>query len=127
MRTIVLAIASMALTGATEPEAIATDATSFDNPAFAAPPRPWTSVPELDPDTSRLCADVIREARDNAGLPQLDRRTASPENPELVWAVDHRRDGCGVLVMRGNPDDIRPVPKPSENVTIMPASGDDQN
>ena len=44
-----------------------------------------------------------------------------PDKPELIYAVDHRRDGCGVLVMHGNPADIRPVPEVSDEVGIIPA------
>jgi len=55
------------------------------------------------------CRDRIHLVREERGLPQLDRSTASPE-ASLIAAVDHRIDGCSVMVMYNNTSDIRPVP-----------------
>lgn len=125
MRTILLAIAPLALIGAVEPETTSSGEIAFDNPAYSSPPRPWTATPDpdADGDSGRKCADIIREAREDAGLPQMERRAAAAEIAEMIWAVDHRRDGCGVLVMRGQPQDIRPVPQPTEDTGLMPVVG----
>lgn len=71
------------------------------------------------------CADRVRQVRAERGLPPLsegsgdvssgtlfDRRPAMPNEGLLVSAVDHRVDGCGVLMVHDNPGDIRPVPQP---------------
>ena len=121
MHRVAILMASVALVGATDAETASEQAAPFDNPAFEAPEDAWKALPELRGQGVEFCADRIREARDTAGLPQLDRRTASPDKPELIYAVDHRRDGCGVLVMHGNPADIRPVPELSDEVGIIPA------
>ncbi len=64
------------------------------------------------------CRDTIEHAREESGQPPLDERdgpAAGPgdETPEpmMYKAVDHDVDGCDVLVMADNPDDIRPVPQ----------------
>ncbi len=74
------------------------------------------------------CQDRIHRARAAAGLPLLKREPASPDKPHLIYAVDRRQDGCGVMVMMGNPDDIRPLPEPFEDQgrgLLIPAG--DQN
>ncbi len=48
--------------------------------------------------------------REERGLPQLDRGTASPSEPLLVEAVDHRIDGCSVLVLKDANETILPLP-----------------
>ena len=121
MRRLAILVASVALVGATDAETGSEQPIPFDNPAFQTPENAWKELPELRSQGAEFCSDRIRQARDNAGLPQLDRRTASPDKPELIYAVDHRRDGCGVLVMHGNPEDIRPVPEASEETGIIPA------
>ena len=77
------------------------------------------------------CADRISLVRAERGLPPLaerndaasgmlfDRRPAKPEEGLLFSAVDHRLDGCGVLVMHNNPRDIRPVPQPQARGTMF--------
>lgn len=68
------------------------------------------------------CRDRIRMARAERGLPQLERETASSDDPMFIAAVDHRLDGCGVLVMRNDTGDIRPVPAvPMDRPLLMPA------
>lgn len=66
------------------------------------------------------CRDRIHLVRAERGLPLLQRDTASPDEPLFIAAVDHRLDGCGVLVMRNNTSDIRPVPR-LPPPTLMPA------
>ena len=68
------------------------------------------------------CTDRITEAREDAGLPLLRREPASPDKPLAIYAVDRRQDGCSAMVMMGNPDDIRPLPLPSETrASVIPA------
>lgn len=68
------------------------------------------------------CRDRITLTRAERGLPMLQRDTASPDRPLLIAALDHRIDGCGVLVMRADTNDIRPVPAvPDDQPLLMPA------
>ncbi|WP_155805987.1 hypothetical protein [Erythrobacter litoralis] len=130
MKKLAIAAASIALIGANDEQAslagmasgsqTVQPSVSLDNPAYSSPPEPWVSLPDASPSPA-FCADRIREARDSAGLPPLRRRTADPDRPELIWAVDHRRDGCGVLVAKGDPQDIRPVPEAVGTPRMMPA------
>jgi hypothetical protein len=51
----------------------------------------------------------------------VDRRTAiDPDRPLLIAAVDHRIDGCSVMVMRDDTSDVRTLPEPREH-RLMPA------
>ena len=56
------------------------------------------------------CRDRVHQVREERGLPRLLRDTATPDEPLLIAAVDHRIDGCSVMVMYGNTSDVRPVP-----------------
>jgi len=56
------------------------------------------------------CRDRIHQVREERGLPLLERDTAEPDEPLLIAAVDHRIDGCSVMVMYGNTSDVRPLP-----------------
>jgi len=59
--------------------------------------------------------------------PLYRRGPGSPENPPLaIYAVDRRENGCGVMVMMGKPDDVRPLPSLSaDDHRLMPADGDE--
>ncbi|MFN3820510.1 hypothetical protein [Blastomonas sp.] len=91
-------------------------------PAPVAQPE---SPPALhDQKTSALseqeCRDRITLARDAAGQPPLlDRGPASPDDTFLIYAVDKKVDGCAVMVIKDNVDDIRPLPKPSTGPTRL--------
>ena len=61
-------------------------------------------------DGVQICRDRIQQVRDERGLPALDRRTASPDEPLLIAAVDQRIGGCSVMVMRNDLSDVRPLP-----------------
>lgn len=66
------------------------------------------------------CRDRISKARELFGKsPLLNREPASPDKPYLIYAVDRRQDGCSVMVMKGDPDDIRPLPLPSDRPILM--------
>ncbi|MCP9223206.1 hypothetical protein MKP08_10635 [Erythrobacter sp. LQ02-29] len=57
------------------------------------------------------CRDTVMTVREDRGLLKLDRRASSSDKPLLYSAVDHRIDGCTVLVMKSPEGDIRPVPE----------------
>ena len=69
------------------------------------------------------CSDTIEHARRASGQPPLEKESGSdaPE-PMLYKAVDHDVDGCDVLVMADDPDDLRPVPEGGP-VVIQGADG----
>lgn len=140
MRIVLIPIASLALIAANEPtssQAPPLAPAPLDNPAYSVPAEQWTpdTAEELRgiiagqdrPEGTSLftekCADRIIQTRKDSGLPPLlDRQTADPDKPLLYYAVDRREDGCGVLVMKGNPSDIRPVPAlPEGPVSVIPA------
>ncbi len=85
-------------------------------------PGPEAANDDLDTEDEN-CSDRIRNARAAANLPPLiQREPASPDQPFAIYAVDRRQDGCSVMVMMGNPDDIRPLPLPGEGpVAQIPA------
>jgi len=62
------------------------------------------------PDGAMPCTDRIHEVREERGLPRLERGPAAPDEPLMIAAVDHRIDGCSVLVMRHDTRDVRPLP-----------------
>jgi len=70
---------------------------------------------------STVCHDRIHQVRDNRGLPELQRKQASPEEPLLIAAVDHQINGCSVLVMRNDTSDIRPIPALPKDPQLIPA------
>lgn len=78
----------------------------------AVPPEPMPGALSAQADPKTVCRDRIHEVRQERGLPKLQRDTASPEEPLLLAAVDHRIDGCSVMVMRNDTSDIRPIPAP---------------
>lgn len=84
----------------------------LDHPSYETPAKPWSSVESAE--RTRQCRDRIERARAEAGKPKLERQPASPEKPLLMYAVDHRVDGCGVLVPVSDPADIRQPPEPGK-------------
>ena len=96
--------------------------------AGAEPPAPVPApgivapVPEswLAPAEGRVpCRDTIHAVREERGLPQLQRDTASPDEPLLIAAVDHRINGCSVMVMRSDTSDVRPLPAVREGPPLL--------
>ncbi len=72
--------------------------------------------------SSEECRDRITRAREAFGKPpMLEREPASPDKPHLIYAVDRRQDGCSVMVMKGDPDDIRQLPGKMEGSLLIPA------
>ena len=85
--------------------------------AEPAPPAPAPGIVAPAPDSQLAlpegrvpCRDTIHAVREERGLPQLERETASPDEPLLIAAVDHRINGCAVMVMYANTSDMRPLP-----------------
>ena len=58
--------------------------------------------------------------------PLLRRGPNNPETPPLaIYAVDRREDNCAVMVMMGDPEEVRPLPKlGAEDHRLMPADGE---
>ena len=56
------------------------------------------------------CRDTIHQVREERGLPRLERDSRTREDPVMIAAVDHRINGCSVMVMHGNTSDVRPLP-----------------
>ena len=110
MRVIIASLFSIALVGATA----GTDQQEVEATPFEAETVISERAEPLDP-RGEECRDRIVHARDALGQPPLLRREpASPERPLAIYAVDRTQDGCSVLVMMGDPDDIRPMPEPEQ-------------
>lgn len=129
MRTILVSASALVLLGAGQPPESA-----LDNPAYTTPLERWqtvddaiaqSSMAELQADilNPEACRDHITEARDATGQPPLlQRERASPDKPHAIYAVDRQQDGCSVMVMMGDREDIRPLPDaPDGPVRLMPA------
>ena len=115
MHPITLPLAALALVTAAEAPRTADLAPQ----AQAATPLAQTFAP-----FDRPCRDVITQAQQQAGKPPLlDREPASPDKPYHIYAVDRREAGCSVMVIAGNPADIRPLPAPPDGpMRVMPLS-----
>lgn len=114
-----LAAAPVAMTLADDPEPAGPAA--LDMPSYEEPVRPWRDIEDAIPSPEE-CRDRIYQARAAAGQPELEGETADPDEPLLIWAVDRREQGCSVLVVKGDPEDIRPVPRPPEDAPrLIPA------
>ena len=114
MRFLALPLSALALIGAAEP--------------YAPPPAPVPAIREIAPlaPSPEQCRDRITQTREAAGKPPLlDRGPASPDKPYRIYAVDKRIDGCAVMVMHGDVNDVRPVPERPKGVggviPLMPA------
>ncbi|GEM_PF-2084104 len=99
--------------------------------AIPAEYRPCTgSVPVFNPEgcesvadlRERLnCRDTIERVRESNGQPALRRENAEPDRLPMIAAVDHRIDGCSVMVMRNDTGDIRPLPQSDGEARLRPA------
>ena len=69
--------------------------------------------------SSESCRDRITEVRDAAGQPKLDRSPAIPGQGYLIAAVDKRVDGCAVMQMHRQIDDLRPLPETSNQPVLL--------
>ena len=69
-------------------------------PTLQGPPGPGEAV----------CRDTIHEIREGRGLPELEDKEISADEPLFIAAVDTRIDGCSMLVMRSDTSDVRSLP-----------------
>lgn len=106
--TIAIALATAAISTAS-----AAPAPIMNLPAYGDPATPWSSVDDAI-ERATACRNRIEQARAAAGKPRLDREPASPDEPLLMYAVDRRLDGCGVLVPVGDPAAVRVSPRPGK-------------
>jgi hypothetical protein len=88
-------------------------------PGYTLPPRSWQSVDEAL--AARNCRDRIQQVRDASGQPALDKTPAAPGEGYLINAVDMRLDDCAVMQMKGDVNDLRPLPEPSTPAGLLPA------
>jgi hypothetical protein len=70
-------------------------------------------------DSQRVCRDRVHTVRVERGLPALKGEEADRDEPLFIAAVDHRIDGCSVMVMRNDTRDVRPIPKPDERAPLL--------
>ena len=148
MRIFVLPVSAIALVGANEPPANQLDNPAYSTPperweTLDDAVEDAREAGFVVPDGVRLgdpedyeCRDRIHDAREASGQPPLpelapqgpealpgtpllDRQPASPDRPQAIYAVDRRQDGCSVMVMMGDPDDIRPLPLPADRFARM--------
>ncbi|MBV7259971.1 hypothetical protein [Erythrobacter crassostreae] len=111
----------------------------LDNPAYSNPAKPWTNLKEVQAteateigetlrqlrESRRACRDRLTTAQDDAPRPVIEPDTASADKPLLIYAVDHRSEGCSLIVMKGNPDDVRQLPElPSDKPLLQRADTD---
>ncbi len=96
------------------------DETMAAMPSYQGPVLAWKTYEDGRPDDV-ICRDRIHKAREETNQPPLDREPATEEEPLLIWAVDRREDGCAVLVAKGDPDDIRPIPRVEDGYLLRPA------
>ena len=92
--------------------------------AASPPSEPSVTEPELrelqvsaEPGEA-VCRDRIHTVREERDLPTINRETADPDVPLLIAAVNHRIDGCSVMVMRHDTRDVRPIPRPDERALL---------
>jgi hypothetical protein len=111
---VVLAISALLLNAAavTPPTAVVPHGTP-------PPVSPHQGDQAADASNNRACRDRIERVRHERRLPKLDREKAS-DVPLLIAAVDERIDGCSVLVMRDNINDIRPLPQSDDAPAFRP-------
>lgn len=82
----------------------------------------WPDISELQPPRATgetVCRDRIHKVRGERGLPELKSEKADPDEPYFIAAIDHRIDGCSVMVMRNDLSDVRPIPKPDERAPLL--------
>ena len=88
-------------------------AMTVSNAPFVAEstPRPigLTAV-EAKSHTQVNCGDRIERVREELDQPKIQQETASPDKPLLITAVDKRIDGCAVMQMHNDINDLRPLP-----------------
>jgi hypothetical protein len=118
MRLIILPLCLVALTGAVPAPQVPLGSSAM-MPGYTVPPQRWTSLDEAL--TSQNCRDRIQQVRDASGQPVLDTTPATTGDGYLINAVDMRVDGCAVMQMKGNVNDLRPLPVSEGPARLQPA------
>lgn len=128
MRVLLVPAFAVVLLGAGDPPYSA-----LDNPAYTNPPEASEILrdatgrdlerPQIQSAEHETCRDRISEARESARQPPLlQREPASPDKPLAIYAVERTQDGCSVMVMMGDREDIRTLPLPAEtSERVIPA------
>ncbi|MEE4539133.1 MAG: hypothetical protein V2J51_11675 [Erythrobacter sp.] len=112
MRHVLILLAGILCIGATDAPG--------DGASPETPDAPRAETDAAKNPTGRECRDRIERARAASGQPLLlNRGPATPDDPVLIYAVDRRQDGCSVMVVAGNPDDIRALPEKPENGKLL--------
>lgn len=92
---------------------------TLDMPSYQEPAAKWRDLEDgVRPDAAE-CARQIEQVRAEAGKPQIDPKPADPEQPLLIAAVDHRIEGCSLLVMRHDTSDLRPLPEARTQAPLL--------
>jgi hypothetical protein len=68
-----------------------------------------------------FCHERIEQVRDAAAQPALDKTPGVPGQGYLIAAVDKRIDGCAVMQMKGDVNDLRPLPVTAGPARLQPA------
>jgi len=137
MRLVILSVAALALMGAADADDSADHVQDnakaiilpLDNPSYVRTPAQARLIERAQREAvppSKHCRDRITQARQAAGKPPLlEGEPASPHEPHHIYAVDRRQDGCAVMVMKGDPADIRPLPEASDGpIVLMPVESE---
>ncbi len=122
MRIVLAASAALVAAG----PAVAIEHEGAFAPNIADTGTPIQQVQRLDeslhdaPQLRSNCRDQIVAVREERGLPRLHPEdTPSPDNPYFIKAVDHRIDGCNVMVMADGSGDVLPLPEFAEDAPLV--------
>ena len=119
MRFVVLPIASLMLIGATDTNTTTRHADSVIDEVQVVQEKPQIALSENLPNE---CRDRVRQADPKTDQAVIERKPATTEKSMMIWAVDRRENGCGVMVMKGDLNDVREVPARPENIAgLIPA------
>lgn len=109
MRTAALPLSALLLASAAPPPDTAPSPETM-LPGYSDQAHPWRAIAD---GAQSACRDRIEQVREEAGQPRLDRQTADASRPLMIAAVDKRIDDCAVMQMKGDVNDLRPLPQPS--------------
>jgi hypothetical protein len=60
------------------------------------------------------CRNRVTHARGEQESPERQGEAGSPHKPLFLYALHKQVDGCSVLVMHGNVNNMRPLPNPTD-------------
>ncbi len=141
MRTTVIILCSIVLMGASESDEQSSSASDISDQVSSMPPslllpsygvsvyqasliaeaqlKAATPIP-----SDQECRDRIIQIRKERGLPPLEDDPEALKQPMTMYAVDFRQDGCSTLVMKGDRNDIRPLPDHRDGpLQVIPTRG----